>query len=503
MTGACSEAARRGEEADGGGGGAAPARGAGLPLATPSERRLLFERLVDSERMREVLGRELPRLTDEPIRVTGCKAKPRRRRSSFEEGRLEVVYKVGVEHGCGGGREYVLLGTAPESAGFLQAEEERSRALRGHPAVVPFRRTAAYVDELRLALRFFPFDPALPALAELTGPGGALLLSPYLGECRAGATVERAEWELRQYKPFKRAVLRITASFAEPRVRPHSLYAKLFGDDRGARFHAELSALWSAARGARSLRMPEPLGYDAGRRMLLLGEAAGPHHLIDWIKGLENDGALPPDVDFARAERCMAVAADALAELQRSGLRPEGRRSFAGELGRLEKERRVLRGPSCRQHPELVRAAEELVQRLEALAPLHEELLPAHGGFRHKQTVGDEDSLTVIDWDGLCLADPALDAATFLLRLRQEPLREPGSAPEMERLAETFRREFLARRPEVPPDRLALYEALVLTEGMLRSFRRATRDEEMPGRIRNLAAAAREALDRALAGRGA
>jgi hypothetical protein len=453
--------------------------------------------------MREVFGRELPRLAEGPIRVTRCNAKLRRRRSTFEQGRVEIVYKVGVEQGGGGGREYVLLGTAPESAGFLRAEEERCRALRGHPAVVPFRQAAAHVEELGLALRLFPLDPALPALAELTGSGGALLLSPYLSECRAGARIERVAWELRQYKPFKRAVLRLTASFSGPCAGPRSLYAKLFGDDRGARFHAELAALWSAARGARSLRTPEPLGYDAGRRMLLLSEAAGPRHLIDWIKSLENDRALPPGVDFARAERCMAVAAEALAELQRSGLRPATRRPFARELARLEKERRVLRGSPRRRHPELVRAAEELVERLEALAPSREELLPAHGGFRHKQTVGDEDSLTVIDWDGLCLADPALDAATFLLRLRQEPLRESGSAPEMERLAEAFRRAFLARRPEVPAGRLALYEALVLTEGMLRSFRRANRDEEKPRRIRNQAQAASEALDRAGDGRGA
>ncbi len=500
MTGPRDAAARGGADADRGGKGPAPSRGAGLPLATPSAWRVLFERLTDPEGMREVFARELLRLTEEPIRVTGCKSKLRRRRSTFEEGRLQVVYKVGVEHRGGSAREFVLLGTAPEDPGFLRSEEQRSRSLRGHPAMAPFVRPAAYVEELELALRLFPLDPDLPALADLTGADGALLLSPYLRECRAGARIEGLDWDLRKYKPFNRAVLRLTASFSGAQARSRSFYAKLFCDDRGGALHEELTALWSAARGAQSLRMPEPLGYDEGRRMLLLSEAAGPRHLIDWIKCLENREPLPAGVDLARVERCMAVAAETLEELQRSPLRPRERRDFAGELACLEKERRVLRGPPQRLHPELVRAAEALLDRLGGLAPSRQDLLPAHGGFRHKQTVGDETSLTVIDWDGLCVADPALDAATFLTRLRQEPLREPGGAPEMERLAERFRREFLSRRPEVPPSRLALYEGLVLTEGLLRSFRRATRDEEMPRRIRSLAAAAGEALDRAREG---
>jgi hypothetical protein len=469
-------------------------RGPKGPPPTASAREIeLFRRLGDPAHMLEVLQRELGRATEEPIRVTRVKTKLRRTRAADQAGRLEVVYRVLVERRGQGEREYVLLGTAPETAEFLRVEEGRCRALRGHPAVAPFREVAVHVGELELALRLFPLDPALPALAELTGSGGAALLSPYMSECRAGATVERVEWELRHYKPFKRAVLRITASFSGPNAPPRPLYAKLFHDDRGSKFHAELAALSSAARGARSLRVPESLGYDAERRMFLMSEAAGPGHLIEWIKCLEKHRPLPAGVDLARVERCVVVAAESLAELQRSGIRPSRARTFRSALAALERDLDALRAKLPRN--ELVRSAEELLARLEALAPSEEELLPAHGGFRHKQTVGDEGSLTVIDWDGLCRGDSALDPATFLARLRQEPVRDPGNAPEMARLAETFRREFLARRPAVSPGRLALYEAVVLTERLLRSFRRATRDGEMPRRIRNLAAAAREMLD--------
>jgi hypothetical protein len=109
------------------------------------------------------------------------------------------------------------------------------------------------------------------------------------------------------------------------------------------------------------------------------------------------------------------------------------------------------------------------------MAPGDEPLVPSHGGARHKQTVGNERTLTFVDWDGFCLASPALDPATFLARLRQAPIASPGGAPALERLADAFRARFLARVPAAAPV-LPLYEALVLAGQSLRSFRRSARE---------------------------
>ena len=470
-----------------------------LPLAAPAALRDAFAVLADREQMLEVLQRELGRLAQGSLRVTRCKAKVQRSRAALRQGRIRIVYQLRIvvadELGSEGDeRELIVLGTAPESAEFL--DHEPCRAVRGHPALAPFTEPALHVAELQLALRIYPLDPNLPALAELEGPGGAMLLASHLGARAAGAAPERLERELKHYKPFKRAVLRVRA-FSSGAPEPRVLYAKVFADERGALLHREHRALWDATRSARALRIPEPLGYDPARRMLLMGEAPGRPDLIDWIKGLENHRTLPPEVGFERVLRCMAVAAEALAELQASGIQPHSVLGYRQQLARMDKGRLLLRGELAERHPELTRQAEELLRRLEARMPAREELVPAHGGFRHKQMVGDEHSLAVIDWDGLCRADPALDAATFLLRLRQEPLREPGSAPEMERLADTFRREFLARVPRVSPAHLALYEGLALTQGTLRSFRRAAKDDGMERTIGNLATAAAQALDRA------
>lgn len=450
-----------------------------------------FHLLGDPAAMLEVLRRELPRRASVPIRITHCAAEVQRSRAALCAGRIRVLYSLRVHVGDEE-RELVLLGTAPESSAFL--EGAACRALRGHAALAPFVEPALHVAELQLGLRFYPLDPRLPALSEIERGGADELLASYL---RNGddEPVEGVERELCHYKPFKRAVWRVQKSTgSEPRP---ALYAKLFANRSGNGQYREQSALFAATRSARALRLPEPLAYDRTRRMLLMAEAPGPAALVEWIKRLESGQALPRGVDLARVRRCLAVAAEALAELQSSGIEPRARRGFRRELGGMAKDRRLLREGLWKRHPALVCRVEDLVTRLRELAPRREELVPAHGGFRHKQTIGDERALTIIDWDGLCLADGALDPATFLLRLRTEPLRAPGSGAVLQELADGFRREFLARAPRVTPERLALYEGLTITQDALRTFRRDGDDAASVVVVDNLAAAASEALDRA------
>src|SRR5262245_1582029 len=233
-----------------------------------------------------------------------------------------------------------------------------------------------------------PCDPALPALAELTRDGAAGWLAPHLSECRGGAVIERIACELCQCKPSKRAVLRVTAHFAGGSAR--ACYVKAFADDRGAAMYEQLAALWSATRSASCLRLPEPLGYDAPRRLLLFSAAPGERHLTAWIRCLRKGRPLPAGVDLQRVERALAIAARALAELQVARVQPTERRTFASEVAGLQAGVAAQRnGP----HRELAARADALLERLRALAPQREQLLPAHGGFRHQQIVGDEHSL--------------------------------------------------------------------------------------------------------------
>ena len=331
-----------------------------------------------------------------------------------------------------------------------------------------------------------------PGLAELTGPEGARVVARHLPECRAGAEIRDLECVLRQYKPFKRAVLRLVATFANGDAR--ALYAKLFVDDRGEETYRGLQPLFAATRVARGLRLPEPLGYDAELRVLFLAEAPGVGALTKWVECLEKDRPLPPDVDAARLERCVTVAAQAAADLRHCGVRPVRVRTFVDELERLHRDLEALEG---RVGAGALGVARRLVTELEAAAPASNSVVPVHGCFRHKQMVGDDHALAVIDWDGLCLGQPGLDAATFVCHLRRKLVRASSRSEALERVAATFRREFLARCGDVSPGELALCEALVWTQDLLRAFRRPADRAESSLHVQTLARAAWEKLDEA------
>jgi aminoglycoside phosphotransferase (APT) family kinase protein len=225
--------------------------------------------------------------------------------------------------------------------------------------------------------------------------------------------------------------------------------------------------------------------------MLVMAEAPGERDLNLWVKLLEHERPLPTGVDLDRLERCMAVVAKALAELHRSGIHPTETRSFQSELADQCRDLALMRNGDTA----LGREIERVVERLKVHALHDEPHVPCHGGFRHKQLMGNDRHLTLLDWDGLTLAHPALDAATFIARLRYTPIIEPGRCSQLEHLAGVFRREFLTHEPEVDLRQLKLYEALVLTEFALRAFRRPRLKEQVISCVRHLIAEAERLLD--------
>ncbi len=463
-----------------------------LPLVLPHGPKELYERAVDPDIILSWLQRELPALASCPIQVISCRGKVVKTPSSARRKYLRVLYAVNLRGPGGEEWQRRVICTFPSDPGFLSPELLALCAeARDHPAARPFHHLAAYVEGLSMGLVILPLDPALPGLARMTGFNGPGLLAPFLPECRRGATIIGSDWTLRHYKPGLRCVLRFDVSLGgADGTSSRAVYAKIFCDDRGRALHAEMDSLWQAARGSEYLRMPEPLGYDPNLRMVVMSDVGGERPLCDWIKCLEKGRPLPP-ADETRLERCMAVAAQALWELQRTGVRPAPRRTFAAEIAGFRDRLGTLRPAQ----PALVGELEALLSRLEARGFRDAKLVPAHGGFRHKQVIGGDGGLTIVDWDGLCLAHPALDAATFLARLRQDPIEIPGAAPGLERLAELFRREFLGRASDVSRSDLALYEALVLAHRALRAFRRPAEGEKTANRLRNVMAAAHELLD--------
>jgi hypothetical protein len=450
--------------------------------------------------MLQVFQRELPALADVPVRLSACRTRADKTRAAVGLTRVQVRYWVTGESD-GQNWERVLLGTLPVTSEFLSRELlEQCCAAQGHPAVQPFKRLAAFIPQLQMVAQFFPVDVALPSLLAVTGPDSRQILSRFIPECRDGATITETRWELVHYKPGRRCVLKYTVRLSSAGAASYhrAVYAKVFANDSGAAIHRVMQELWKALHRSVCVRMPQPYGYDPEHRMLLMDEVPGDRELRLWVKCLEAGQPLPPGVDLARVARGMAVAAEVLAELHRSGIRPQEVLMFRDELNH---QRKVLN--EIRHHlPDLAAEVEWVQQRLEARALHDERLVPSHGAFRHRQLLGNDQCLTFIDFDDLTLAHPAWDAACFLGWLRFEPLKHPGKAAEVEHLAEVFRREFLTREPEVAPHHLAVYEALVLTKIALRSFRgflRPGRGDQVVSHVRGLVARAHRLLDGASA----
>ena len=462
---------------------------AAIPLATPEDRKALFRPAVDGNRIAPVLQRHLRPLAAVPVRVAECKARVESSRSLRQSGNLTVKYDVVVAAEDGRRWRHLVLGTLPVARRFAEVDPPPPAA--GTPGIAsagPFEHLAAFVPELEMGLQVHPFDRNLPVLLDVMRGDCGRLLAPFFPESRNGAVIERVEHQLADYKPANRCVLRlkVTLSPADGRRIERVVFAKIYSDDRIAERYDDIRALWRMSDRFDHLRIPEPLGYDPVHRILVMNEAAGRSEPATWIARLEKGGPLPPGADGGRLNRFIKTAARVLGELHTSGIRPKHRRTYRTELARLREDHDFLR----RAQPELSRDVGRLLDRLDAVSLDDEPLATCHGGFRPNQLVGGEDAVTVLDWDDLCLANPASDAATFLRALRLRRIARAGASAELDRLAALFAREFLARRQDVSPRDLARYEALGFLDEALRSFYRPPRGGRTVEKIRALLAAA-------------
>lgn len=121
-------------------------------------------------------------------------------------------------------------------------------------------------------------------------------------------------------------------------------------------------------------------------------------------------------------KEALSLTAIALARLHTSSVRPAetAPRTGAKEAKRARDRATLIAGHSTAQAEEVQRLAQQLATRLETLQP--DAYRPAHGGFKASQLLFHSHQVFVVDFDGFCLADPALDVGYFLAYLRPSGL---------------------------------------------------------------------------------
>lgn len=381
-----------------------------------------------------------------------------------------------------------------------------------------------HVSDLWLSVQTFPADEKLPGLAQSCDTSAQSALFALL-EGAARAQLGDASWRLIaaraepvRYKPASRCVIRyrlILERRADEQTlrRDLTLFGKVYSDSTQARVvHERMQQLYAEQSEEGAPFLPRPLGRieDNGEHAsgFTLSEAVQPadpsEPLLTGTRALRaviergRGGALSRVV--APVEE-LRLTASALAKLHTSQVSlPEStRRTGAKEAKRARDRASLIAARNPTQAEEVQELAQQLARHLEELQP--DAYRPAHGGFKASQLLFHSHRVFVVDFDGFCLADPALDVGYFLAYLRPSGLwyERPGMHEWFRASAEVFTdayRQAMQERGIASESvdgilkRSRLYEAALLFKIATRRVNRlnSPRPKELSAMLREIAA---------------
>jgi hypothetical protein len=366
----------------------------------------------DADRVRNELTRSIPEFASGTLTLLSCDIKRARMKKNIWTAicRLTVAERDQSEP-----QVVALRGTLfPPTLAEPQTGADTQQ---------PFGSAAwrMYIPALRLKLEPQPPDEALPALPILTDPeqGRALLEasirigSPAYQELH----IQSCEPKIMRYKPGSRCTIlyRLAYSPADAdRGWPDIVVAKTYHGDKGRIAYEGMRALWDSALAHNdAVTIAEPLAFIPEMNVLVQGPIREEQTLQDLIRS-----ALRAGTPEARAELdiFMRMAAVGLAELHRSDVQIGERRVWEDEFTEVREDTDRLVAAA----PQLEGAATALLERLYSLAAEHpaDPPVPTHGTFRPAQVLLNKGRIGFIDFDGFCQAEPALDLALFLGKIR-------------------------------------------------------------------------------------
>ena len=345
--------------------------------------------------------------------------------------------------------------------------------------------------DIGLSVQAFPADGSLPALAAScdTTPH-----SPLFEALQSAARAKLGDdgWQLVhatavpvRYKPANRCVIRYHLTLdrgkdEESTLRNLTIFGKVYADPEQARRVQDLQQRLYNEQATPHPLAPSPsvmergkgvrqeAGNDKGTLVVALGGTQpflpGPLGMIDELGLALNEAVQPGNsrerlVTGTRALRPrmerdrggeitdlvipveeLWLTAIALARLHTSSVRPDEStpRTGAKEAKRVRERAALIARHNPAQAEEVQRLAQQLAARLEGLEP--DVYRPAHGGFKASQLLFTNHKVFVVDFDGFCLADSALDVGYFLAYLRPSGLwyQRPGMMPWFKAAAEVF-----------------------------------------------------------------
>lgn len=382
------------------------------------------------------------------------------------------------------------------------------------------------VDDLGLSVQAFPADSSLPALATScdTTQNGPLF---HALETAARLQLKDDAWQLVaasaepvRYKPANRCVIRyrLHLEHSATAAQKHlTIFGKVYANPEQARsVQALIQQLYDEQHHEQGTSfLPNPLSMiDA--LGLTLNEAIQPAETArdvaesdTWHRLRTGTRALQPQLERGRGGDIVRIVlpseeliltAKALAELHTSAIYPHKSvpRTGAKEAKRALERAGLIAGRNPEQAEETRQLAGQLAERLTQLRP--DAYRPAHGGFKASQLLFHSHRVFIVDFDGFCCADPALDVGYFLAYLRPSGLwyQRPGMRQWFEEAAqlfvETYQQAMLERGVAVSTvqgivERSRLYEAALLFKIATRRVNRlnSPRSKELSAMLREIA----------------
>ena len=440
--------------------------------------------VADPARVAGALTAAVPELHEGRLRVTDVD--PGRVR--LKRDRWTIRYHVTLSDRAGRRQALRLLGTLappgrPPPADPLTAAPFATEGWRCRLA------------QLGIVVEVEPPDDDLPALALLVDPERSRALlesaireqSPRYGDLR----IASCEPRVARYSPGSRCTVLYRLGYADvegPRRGPDRVVAKTYHGDKGRVAWDGMRAVWDSplSRGD-PVHVAEPLAFVPELNVLIQGPVREEQTLKQLVFATWRTGG---GAARARLDTAVAQAADGLAALHGCGATESVAVTWHDELAEV---RQVL-GRLGNAIPELAATVEPLLVRLAGRADAcpADPVGPAHGSFRPAQLLLCGNDVSIIDFDGFCRAEPALDVARFRSTVRDIALGEltdDGNLPSDETLArradevdarcDAFLARYVSHRP-VSHARVALYETLDLLTVVLHSWTKVK-----PNRLRH------------------
>ena len=322
-----------------------------------------------------------------------------------------------------------------------------------------------FIPEYSCLIEFFPADFRLPGLALAADPA---LLTEHLRTSAAGRIGTASVTRVRTicYRPGFSCVLGYLIESETP--GPREVIGKVYSKD-------------DVASGVRArLEVLSPQAAEVGLTIPRLLHWSQPDHLVfmERVPGANMDRLLFNASSQDEALTTIDLAAEALARFHGLQLDVPVTRTFESEYKRMRRRlRRIGRiaGGLARQARDVL-ADHDVAD----MTTPEEDLCVIHSDFKPDQLLVHDGRTSLIDLDGACRGDPAIDVGNFMAALRKQAV--VNGYANFPALADAFYQGYFARRPsDAIAARARAFQGVALVRMTLAKFERTPRSYARQG----------------------